>query len=385
MQRGEDLTVAVELDDIGKGKQLWGDRYNRKVADLLAIQSEIAREVSQQLRGHLSTDDQRKLARGSTENSEAYQLYLKGKYHTSKFTKDEFRKGIDYFNQALAKDPNYGLAYSGMAYYYILQDDWYLAPNESASRAKAAAQKALEIDDANADAHLALAMESHWYEWDWAAADREFKRALELGPNNGDAYGLYAWYLAAMRRKEEAIDMAAQGQRVDPLSLLGNFGPGSISVFTRQWGLATQQLRGAIDLDATYWLDHIFLGRAYEHQNKMPDAFAAFENARKLDQDHAEIWSALGHAYAVSGNKAEAQKVMDRLQDPKALSYVAPYNAEIVYAGLGNRDQTFAWLDRAYKQRSYYLPVYLTTDARLDGLHGDPRFLDLRRRIGLPK
>ena len=135
VQRGEDLTVAVELDDIGKGKQLWGDRYNRKVADLLAIQSEIAREVSQQLRGHLSTEDQRKLARGSTENSEAYQLYLKGKYHTSKFTKDEFRKGIDYFNQALAKDPNYGLAYSGLAYYYILQDDWYLAPNESASRA----------------------------------------------------------------------------------------------------------------------------------------------------------------------------------------------------------------------------------------------------------
>ena len=385
VQRGEDLTVAMELDDIGKGKQLWGARYNRKVADLLAIQSEIAREVSHRLRSHLSTGDQQKLTRGSTENSEAYQLYLKAKYHTSKFTKDEFRKGIDYFNQALAKDPNYGLAYSGLAYYYILQDDWYLAPNESASRAKAAARKALEIDDANADAHLALAMESHWYEWDWAAADREFKRALELSPKNGDAYGLYAWYLAAMGRKDEAIATAAQGQRVDPLSLLGNFGPGSISVFTRQWGLATQQLRGAIDLDATYWLDHIFLGRAYEQQNKLPDAFAAFENARRLDQDHAEIWSALGHAYAVSGNQAEAQKVLDRLQDPRALSYVAPYNVAIVYAGLGNRDQTFAWLDRAYKQRSYYLPVYLTTDARLDGLHGDPRFLDLRRRIGLPE
>ena len=127
------------------------------------------------------------------------------------------------------------------------------------------------------------------------------------------------------------------------------------------------------------------LGRAYEQQNKLLDAFAAFENARKLDQDHAEIWSAVGHAYAVSGNRAEAQKVLDRLQDPKALSYVAPYNVAIVYAGLGIRDQTFAWLDRAYKQRSYYLPVYLTTDARLDRFHGDPRFLDLRRRIGLPE
>ena len=163
------------------------------------------------------------------------------------------------------------------------------------------------------------------------------------------------------------VGMAAQGQRVDPLSLLGNFGPGSISVFTRQWGLATQQLRSAIDLDATYWLDHIFLGRAYEQQNKLPDAFAAFENARKLDQDHAEIWSALGHAYAISGNKAEAQKVLDRLQDPKALSYVAPYNVAIVYAGLGSSDQTFAWLDRAYTQRSYYLPVYLTTLGSVPG------------------
>jgi serine/threonine protein kinase/Tfp pilus assembly protein PilF len=383
VQRGEDLIVAVELDDIGKGKQLWGDRYNRKVADSLAIQSEIAREVSQRLRGHLSKDDQRKLARGSTENSEAYQLYLKGKYHTSKFTKDEFRKGIDYFNQALAKDPNYGLAYSGLAYYYILQDDWYLAPNDSASRAKAAAQKALKIDDSNAAAHLALAMVSHWYEWDWAAADREFKRALQLSPKNGDTYGLYAWYLAVMGRKEEAIATAAQGQSVDPLSLLANFAPGSISVFTRRWDLAIHQLRGAIDLDATYWLDHIFLGRAYEQQNKLPDAFAAFENARKLDQDHAEIWSALGHAYALSGNSAETQKVLDRLQDPKALSYVAPYNVAIVYAGLGNSNQTFAWLERAYQQRSYYLPVYLTTDARLDGLHADPRFLELRRRIGL--
>ena len=176
VQRGEDLTVAVELDDIGKGKQLWGDQYNRKVADLLAIQSEIAREVSQQLRGHLSTEDQRKLARGSTENSEAYQLYLKGKYHTSKFTKDEFRKGIDYFNQALAKDPNYGLAYSGMAYYYILQDDWYLAPYESASRAKAAAQKALKST---------IRMPMRTWRWRWNRTGMSGTGRPRIGSSSG--------------------------------------------------------------------------------------------------------------------------------------------------------------------------------------------------------
>jgi TolB-like protein/Flp pilus assembly protein TadD len=381
LQWGDDLTIAVELDDMVNGKQLWGDRYNRKVSDLRAIQSEIAREVSQRLRANLSASDRQQLAKGSTENSEAYQLYLKGKYHTSKFTKDEFRKGIEYFNQALEKDPKYGLAYSGLAYYYILQDDWYLSPNESASRAKAAAQKALDIDPSNSDAHLALAMALQWHDWDWTGAEKEFKRAVELNPKSPDAAVLYSWLLSPTGRKDEAISMAAQAQRTDPLSLIGAFGPGSISVFTRQWDRAIEQLRGAIHLDATYWLDHVFIGRAYEQQNQIPQALAAFQAALKLDSDHAEIWSALGHAYAVSGNKPEARKILAKLQDPAALSYVAPYNVAVVYAGLAEKDAAFTWLERAFSQRSYYLPIYLVTDSRLDELHGDRRFTDLKRRM----
>ncbi len=324
------------------------------------------------------------MAQGSTENPDAYQLYLKGKYHTSKFTKDEFGKGIEYFRQAIAKDPNYGLAYGGLAYYYILQDDWYLPPGESASRAKEAAEKALTIDASNAEAHLALAMELHWYEWDWAAAEREFKRAIALNPKYSDAYCLYAWFLADMGRKDEAIAMGAQAQRTDPLSLIASFAPGSISVFTRQWDRAIEELHSAIDLDKTYWIDHCFLGRAYEEKGEMARAIAAFEEALKLDPEHSEIWSALGHAYAASGKKTEARKVLDHLKELAANSYVAPYNVAIIYAGLGEKDQTFAWLERAYKDRGYYLPVYLTTDARLDDLHTDARFQSLQRRIGLP-
>jgi len=383
-QRGDELTIGVELDDIAKGKQLWGEQYNRKVAELLAVQTDIAREVSQQLGPQVSQTDQQKMTRGSTENPEAYQLYLKGRYHTSKFTKDEFAKGIDYFHQAIAKDPNYGLAFGGLAYYYILQDDWYLAPSESASRAREAANKALAIDGSNAEAHLALALELHWYEWDWAAAEREFKRAIALSPKSSDAYSLYSWFLADMGRKDEAIAMAAHAQRVDPLSLIGSFAPGSLSVFTRQWDRAIEQLRGAIDLDKTYWIDHCFLGRAYEQKGQMAQAIAASQEALQLDPEHSEIWSALGHAYAVSGKKTEAQKVLDHLTELAARSYVAPYNVAVIYAGLGEKDQTFAWLERAYKDRGYYLPVYLTTDARLDYLHADPRFIGLRRRIGLP-
>jgi tetratricopeptide (TPR) repeat protein len=224
------------------------------------------------LGSQLSPADQQQMAKGSTENPEAYQLYLKGKYHTSKFTKDEFGKGIDYFHQAIAKDPNYGLAYGGLAYYYILQDDWYLSPDESASRAKAAANKALAIDGSNAEAHLALAIELHWYEWDWAAAEREFKRAIAISPKYSDAYCLYAWFLADMGRKDEAIAMGAQTQRSDPLSLIGSFTPGSISVFTRQWDRAIEQLRGA-----TFWA-----GRMTK-KGQTAQAIAAFNEALKLD------------------------------------------------------------------------------------------------------
>jgi len=385
VQRGEEVTVAVELDDAGQGKQLWGERYQRSVTDLLSIQSDIARQVSRRLRSKLMPSDEQQLATGSTENSEAYQLYLKGRYHTAKFTKDDFRKGLDYFQQALAKDPNYGLAYSGLAYYYILQDDWYLPPEESARKAKEAAKRALEIDEANAEAHLALAMEMHWYERNWTASEREFQRAIALNPKSPDAACLYSWLLVPLGRKDEAVGIAGEAQRLDPLSQIGNFTPGSISVFTRQWDRAVGQLRAAIDLDATYWLDQVFLGRAYEQKHDFPKAIAAFEQAVKLDQDHAEIWSALGHAYGVSGDTAEARKVLAKLQTPGALSYVAPYNVAILYAGLGDTSQSFAWLERAFEQRSYYLPTYFPTDERLDSLRADPRFTDLKLRLDLPQ
>jgi len=325
------------------------------------------------------------LAAGSTESSEAYQLYLKGRYHTSKFTKDDFQKGLDYFQQALAKDPNYGLAYSGLAYYYILQDDWYLPPDESARKAQEAARKALQIDEANAEAHLALALEMHWYERSWTASEQEFQRAITLNPRSPDAACLYSWLLVPLGRKDEAVRISGEAQHLDPLSQIGNFTPGSISVFTRQWDRAIDQLRAAIDLDSTYWLDHVFLGRAYEQKHDFPKAIAAFEKALKLDQDHSEIWSALGHAYAVSGNTLEAGKVLAKLQTPGALSYVAPYNVAIIYAGLGDTLQSFAWLERAFEQRSYYLPTYFPTDERLDNLRADPRFTDLKRRLGLPR
>jgi serine/threonine-protein kinase len=385
VQRGDNLTISVELDDVRNGKQLWGEQYNRKLADLLAVKSDIAREVSQRLRSQLSAEDQQKLTKGSTENSEAYQLYLKGNYYTSKFTNEGFGKGIDYFNQAIAADPNYALAYSGLAFNYNNAGDWMTPPKEAAPKAKDAARRALAIDDTLADAHLSLATTAHWYEWDWATAEREYKRAIELSPNDPRPHGYYSWYLATMGRTDQALAEAKRGQQLDPVSLEANLFLGSILVFTRQYDQAIEQLRSGIELDPTYWYAHDFLGRAYEQKGSLPEAIAEFQRAVELEKDNAENWSNLGHAYALSGKRAEAQKIIDQLKELSAHSYVAPYNLAAIYAGLGDKDQAFAWLDRAYADRSGFLAFYFRTDAHMDSLRSDPRFAELLRRVGLPQ
>jgi serine/threonine protein kinase/tetratricopeptide (TPR) repeat protein len=383
-QRGDNLRVNVELDDVLDGKQRWGEQYNRKLDDLLAVQSDIAREVSQRLGAHPTAETQQMMTKGSTGNPEAYQLYLKGKYYTSQFTKDGLAKGIDYFNQAIAIDPDYGLAYNGLAYNYINQDGWYMPPREAGPKAKQAAEKALAVDPNDADAHLALAIESQWYEWNWPVAEREFKRAIELNPNDAEAYAYYAWFLAPMGRGAEALSEARRGQQAAPPASLGNFVVGSVLVFTEQWDAAMKQLTSNIELDPNYWFNHCYLGRTYEAKGKMVEAIAEFQRALALDNENTEIWSGLGHAYALSGNRKEAEKVLGHLKELSARSYVAPYSIAIIYAGLGDKDQVFSWLDRAYAERSYFLAVYLTTDSRLNGLHADPRFAALKQRIGLP-
>ncbi len=271
-QHGDNLSIGVELNDVRNGKQLWGQQYSGKVSDLLRVESDIAREVSQRLLRINHPGDRQNLALGSAQNPEAYQLYLKGVHYTSKFTKDGFDKGIDNLNQAIAIDPNYALAYSALAYNYINQADWFIVPKIAAPKAKEAAQKALELDKSNADAHVVLAIESQWYEWNWASAEREFKRAIELNPDNGNARGYYSWFLPIMGRGDEAIAEAKRGLQIDPISTGLNGNLGSVFVFTHQWDNAIEQLRSSIDLDPNYWFDHYFLGRAYVQKGRFPEA-----------------------------------------------------------------------------------------------------------------
>ncbi|MEO6911736.1 MAG: tetratricopeptide repeat protein, partial [Edaphobacter sp.] len=384
VQRGDDLAIDIELDDVRNGKQLWGQQYMRKVADLLMVQNDIAKEVSHRLRLQLSAEDRKKLTLGSTSNPDAYQLFLKGRYYSSKFTKDGFDKGIEYLNQAIALDPNYALAYSLLAWNYINQDDWYIAPREAAPKARELALKAIALDETDSEAHAVLAIENHWYEWDWAAAEREFKRAIELDPGNGDAHGYYSWFLAAMGRKDEAVKQARIVVQMDPLNTSGNGNLGSVLVFNHQSDEAIEVLRNAIDLDPNYWFDYNFLGRAYEAKGRLAEAIETFKHGLTLE-GNTELYAGLGHAYALSGDKVAAYKVLDQMNSLSKQRYVAPYNVAVIYAGLGEKDKAFEWLNRAYDDRSYLLPVYLNTDTRLDNLRSDPRFHELRRKMGLPE
>ena len=383
-QRGDDLTINVELDDIRNGRQLWGEQYNRKVADLLTVQSDIAREVSQRLRSQLSAEDQQKLTKGSTDNPEAYRLYLKGKYYTNKLTKEGFDTGIDYFNQSIAVDPNYALAYSGLAFNYVNQDDWFMSPNEAGPKTKDAAKRALAIDESDAGAHLSMAIVTHWYVWNWAAAGKETNRPSTESQQFGRSPVLQL-LPGADGRDDQAIAEAKRAQQADPLSGFAAFSVGAALVFARRWDPAIEQLRRAIEIDPNFWFGHCFLGRAYEQKGKLPEAIVEFQRAVELEKDDAETWSGLGHAYALSGNRAEAQKILDHLKEVSAHRWVAPYSIAVIHAGLGHKDQAFALLDQAYKDRSYYLPTYLATDARMDSLRSDPRFGELNRRVGLPE
>ena len=385
-QRGSDLKLSLELVNTATQDVIWSGQYNRKQSDLLTLQGDIARDVSSKLQTKLSGAEFARLTKTYTANPAAYELYLKGKYYANRFTKEGLNQSIDCFNQAIAIDPNYSSAYSGLAYTYILMDDWFMSPNQSAPKAREAARKALEINEGDVDAHLVLGLVAHWYDWDWSVAEKELKRSLDLNPGNPESYQFYSYLLSPLGRHDEAAAVARQGLQIDPLSSGTNFGVASTLVLNRRWDEAIVHLRKAIELDPNYWFHRSYLGRAYEQKGMMPEALAEFKRAFELDNEQSENWAGLAHAYAASGRKDEAQRMLnDLMKRSSEKNHVSPYSVAIIYAGLGDSNKTFEWLERAFSERSYYLPVYLTTDARLDHLHSDPRFQDLVRRMGLPE
>jgi eukaryotic-like serine/threonine-protein kinase len=381
---GDALRLKVDLVNATDGTELWGEEYNPKMADILGAQADISQKIVVKLRLRLTGDEEKRLAKPATENPEAYQLYLKGRYYAEKFTQEGVKKGIDYFRQAIDLDPNYALAYDGLAFAYSDgDDDFFLSPHDSMPRASEAAKKALELDDTLSEAHLEMGKVHYWYDFDWNAAEKELRRAVELGPEYASAHAYYGWYLISVGRTQGGIEESKRALELDPLSTETDTVVGQNFYCARQYDLAIDTLRKTLDMDPNYWLARMFLGLSYEATGDLPRALAEFQRASgttTIPWPSAE----LGHAYAILGKKREAEEILEQLKDRSKQSYVPAYDFAEIYIGLGDKDQALASLEKAYADRSMLL-TFLKVDPELDSLHSDPRFKDLVRRVGLPQ
>jgi len=383
LQLGQNLIIKAELVDVADGSQLWGEQYDRKPGDILAIQREISREITSKLRLKLSGEQKKRLEKPHTENINAYQLYLKGRYFWNKRTEQGLKKGIEFFTQAIEEDPLYALAYVGLADSYNMLATYNLSqPRAVLGRAKAAAKSALEIDNQLAEAHISLAKVRADYDWDWPAAEQEFKRSLELNPNYATAHHWYALHLMAMGQFEKAAAEIKLAQQLDPLSLSINASTGLPFYWLRRYDEAIEQFRRTLELDPSFALAHVLLGQAYAQKGMFEEAIAELSRARELD-DTPRARAILGYTLAVAGRRDEATTILNELEELSSQKYVAPYFRVLIYTALGEQDQAFEWLEKAYEERSEWL-VWLKVDPKLDSLRSDTRFTDLVQRVGLP-
>jgi len=387
LQIGDAVVVNAELVDIANEAQIWGENYRREMTDIFTLLDEIAEDISEKLRLKLSGEDKKQLAKRYTENSEAYQFYLKGRYFvTSKRTEEWIKKGIEYFQKAIDLDPNYALAFSGIAeaYGFLASSTGGWRPHDAYPKAEAAAMKALELDDSLGEAHCSLGFSRLLYDWNFAEAESEFKRAIQLSPNYPNAHDGYGFYLKAVGRHAEAIEKCLQAQKLDPLSPFSHVSLGYAYYFARDYKSAVEECRKALEMDKYSTFAHRNLGLAYLQQKRYEKAIESLSNAVKFSQGGLAFESYLGYAYAVAGKREEALEVLTSLEDLDKERYVPAYNFAIIYAGLGDFDKAFDWFDQALKERSGFLP-FLNVEPVVDCLRGEERFDELLEKIGLEK
>jgi eukaryotic-like serine/threonine-protein kinase len=384
VQQGDNLSVSVELVDAKNNHHLWGEQYNRKVSDLLSVQQDITRDISNTLKLGLTGEEKSRLAKRPTEDPVAYQLYLNGLYYWNKGTEDGFQKAVGLFNQAIAKDPKFALAQAGLAdTYSLLGDSGYMAPGEAWPRAKTAAMVAVGIDDSLAEAHTSLALVKAYYDWDWGGAEKDFQRAIELNPNSAAAHHWYGSYLAKMGRQDEAQRELQKAHDLDPLSLLISTSLSWDYYASSQPDRAIEQLKKALDLDQNYWPARRLLETCYEQKGMYKEAVAEWQKTFTL-ADNPELGAAIEHDFAASGYKAVLQDWLEGLQELSKREYVSPYEVAQVYARLGDREQVFGWLEKAFAERDSRI-VALKVEPAFEHLRTDPRFQDLVKRIGFPQ
>jgi TolB-like protein/DNA-binding winged helix-turn-helix (wHTH) protein/Flp pilus assembly protein TadD len=385
-QRADGFSVAVELMDARENKQLWGATYNRRSSDLVAAHEELAAEVAEKLRLELTPSERTLLAKRDTADPEAYRLYLRGRYLSNERTEAALRKAIEYFQEAIARDPRYALAYSGLADVHCTMATSYnkrVAPREAYARARAAALRAVEIDAELSEAHASLGQILVQFDWDWAGAEREFRRALELSPSNGIALHWRSHCFLALGRFDESGRDAMRALETDPVSVMLNIHLGEHYHLARQYDLAIEQYRRALELNPNHPNARPLLALVYEAKGMYAQAIAELEAAEPFWAGTSRVRGPLGRVYGLAGRRAEALKVLQELiRDRAGPKYIAADDIAAVYIGLGDTDRAFEWLQRACEERATAL-VNLKVEPAFDGLRGDRRFADLLRCVGV--
>ena len=385
-QRGDQLILNLELVDTQTGNQIWGEQYNRKTTDLVSLQSEIARDVTSKLKTKLSGADEHKLAKTYTTDSEAYQLYLKGKFYWNKRTGAALKQAVEFYNQAIEKDPTYALAYSGLAETYVLFSSYDVAPaNDSMPQAKAAALRALEIDEQLAEAHTALGFYLSNYEWDRAGSEKEYRRAIELKPNYATAHHWFGADLSNVKRFDEGLDVLRRAEELDPLSPIIGTNLGDALVYARRYDEAIAQYKRTLVRNPNFSYAHRALGWAYGSNGRYSEAIAETRRSIELDNDAATSDKGyLGLWLAKSGKRDEAMKLLGELKQESTRGYVQSYTFALFYIGLGDKEEALNWLEKQMSDRSETANLYAVAP-ELDGLRSEQRFKAMLKRMNLPE
>jgi tetratricopeptide (TPR) repeat protein len=370
------VRVTAQLVQAPTDRHLWARQYERDAQDLLALQSELSASIAREIRAVVTPEELARLGRPRATSVAAYDDYLRGRYFWNRRTDQDLRKGLAYFQRAVALDPSFAPAWAGIAESYgPLAYGGYMATVETAPRMRAAATRALELDDRLAEAHTALAACMAFQEWNWAAAESEFRRAIEVDPSYPTAHAWYGLYLSGLGRFEEDVAQRTRAAQLDPVSPVWNAGLGDALGRAGRLPEAARQLQKTLELDPDLLQAHSYLGEVYLREGRNDEAIAEFQKAKES--------GSLGYGYAVSGRPGEARRVLGELERLAAQRYVSPLDLAAVHAGLGQRDQAFSWLEKAFDDRVPRLSG-VRVDPRLASLHADPRFADLLRRMNLP-
>jgi eukaryotic-like serine/threonine-protein kinase len=381
---GDRVRITAQLIEAATDRTLWAKSYQQNLTDILSLQEEAARAIADEIRIKLTPQEQTRLARVRPVNPEAYEAYLKGMYYTHQLTREGMNLGVKNFEKAVALAPSYAEPYDALSYAYQLMSDWTAPPNEVMPKAEAAAKKAIELDDTLAQAHTDLATAYFWYEYNFSGAESEFKRANERNANDVVTAYYYGWYLVSMGRIEEGIADSKRVLELAPLDQMANTVHGLNLYYAHHYEEAIQQLQATIQLQPSFWWPHVLLGWCFEQVGKTPEAIAEYRKASQMEDTITEPLAALGRGYALSGNRMEATRAIEELRQRAKRLHVSPYDIAIIYAGLGQKEEALAWLEKAYEERSWYLCL-LSVDPKLDAFRSEPRFQSLLRRVGFPR